>query len=124
MISRVLNYALGAQQQDGVAQPTFNTTGLGADGSLSAPFGSPPTLSEYATDMVAAQSQQSATTSSQLTMEQSVQTGIKAQVNTVSGVNMDTEMSMMISLQNAYGANAKVITAMQSMFTTLLQAVQ
>ena len=30
---------------------------------------------------------------------------------------MDTEMSLMIQLQNAYGANAKVISAVQSMFT-------
>jgi flagellar hook-associated protein 1 FlgK len=36
---------------------------------------------------------------------------------------MDTEMSVMIQLQNAYGANAKVISAVQSMFTQLLNAV-
>jgi flagellar hook-associated protein 1 FlgK len=38
-------------------------------------------------------------------------------------VNMDTEMSLMITLQNAYGANAKIITAAQAMFTQLLQSV-
>ena len=124
LVSRVLNYSLGAQVQGGVTQPAFNTTGLGADGSLSAPFGAPSTLSEYATDLVSAQSQQSATTSSELTIEQSVQTGMQSQVGSVSGIKMDTEMSMMISLQNAYGANARVITAMQAMFTQLLQAVQ
>jgi flagellar hook-associated protein FlgK len=37
---------------------------------------------------------------------------------------MDTEMSLMLSLQNAYGANAKVIAAAQSMFTALEQAIQ
>lgn len=125
LISRVLNYALGSQVQTGVAQPAFNTTGLGPDGTLSAPtLAGATTLSGYATDMVALQSQQSATTTSQLTTEQAVQTGIAAQVNTVSGVNMDTEMSQMITLQNAYGANAKVITAMQTMFSQLLQAMQ
>jgi flagellar hook-associated protein 1 FlgK len=39
-------------------------------------------------------------------------------------VNMDTELSQMLSLQNAYSANARVMTAVQSMFTQLLQAVQ
>ena len=33
-------------------------------------------------------------------------------------------MSLMLSLQNAYGANAKVISAAQSMFNALAQAVQ
>ena len=41
-----------------------------------------------------------------------------------SGVNMDTEMSLMIQLQNAYGANAKVIAAVQAMWTQLLSTVQ
>ncbi len=124
MISRILNYALGAQAQSGVAQPPFNTTGLGAGGTLSAPFTTAQSLSDYATDMVASQSQASALTSGQLTTEQAVQAGIKTQVTAVSGVSMDTEMSKMISLQNAYGANAKVMTAVQTMFAQLLQIVQ
>ena len=33
-------------------------------------------------------------------------------------------MSLMIQLQNAYGANAKVIAAVQSMWTQLIGAVQ
>ena len=40
-----------------------------------------------------------------------------------SGVDMDTEMSNMIALQNAYGANAKVIAAVQAMWTQLLTTV-
>jgi flagellar hook-associated protein FlgK len=37
---------------------------------------------------------------------------------------MDTEMSTMIQLQNAYGANAKVIAAIQAMWAQLLSTVQ
>jgi flagellar hook-associated protein 1 FlgK len=37
---------------------------------------------------------------------------------------MDTEMSNMIQLQNSYGANARVIAAVQSMWTQLLSSVQ
>ena len=36
----------------------------------------------------------------------------------------DTEMSQMIVLENAYGANARVISTVQAMFTQLLQTVQ
>ena len=39
-----------------------------------------------------------------------------------SGVNIDTEMSNLIALQNSYAANAHVMSVVQSMMTTLLQA--
>jgi flagellar hook-associated protein 1 FlgK len=39
-----------------------------------------------------------------------------------SGVNIDTEMSNLISLQNAYSANARVMSTIQQMMNTLLQA--
>jgi flagellar hook-associated protein 1 FlgK len=124
LISQVLNYTFGSQSASGVPQPTMNTTGLGANGTLTAPFGSPSTLSDYATDLVASQAQTSATVTGQLTTEQALQTSLTAKISSVSGVNMDTEMSQMIGLQNAYGANARVIAAVQAMFTQLLQAVQ
>ena len=41
--------------------------------------------------------------------------------NNQSGVNIDTEMSNLIALQNAYGANARVMSTIQQMMNTLLQ---
>ena len=52
-----------------------------------------------------------------------LQTTLTGQTDAQSGVNIDTEMSTMIQLQNAYGANAKVIAAVQAMCTQLLSAV-
>jgi len=124
LISRVLNFALGSEVQTGVPQPPFNTTGLGPGGTLTAPFSGDRTLANYAADMTVAQSSQSAAATSQLVTEQAVQTSLKNQVSSVSSVNMDTEMTKMMTLQNAYGANARVIAALQSMFNQLLQAVQ
>jgi flagellar hook-associated protein 1 len=124
LISRVLNYTFGSQLQAGVAQPAFNSTSLGADGTLTAPISSAASLSDYATDMVSSQAQQSAATTGNLATEQALQTSLTSKVAAVSGVSMDTEMSMMITLQNAYGVNARIITAVQSMFSQLLQAVQ
>jgi flagellar hook-associated protein 1 FlgK len=37
---------------------------------------------------------------------------------------MDAEMSNMIQLQNAFTANARVIAAVQAMWTQLLNSVQ
>lgn len=124
LISRVLSYALGADAQAGVPQPTSNTTGLGPDGTLNAPYAAPPTLAANATALVSAQAAVSAAATGQLSDAQALQTTLNANVNAVSGVNMDTEMSTMIELENAYGANARVIATVQAMFTQLLQVIQ
>jgi flagellar hook-associated protein 1 len=125
LISNVVNFTFGSQVQTGVAQPAMNTGGLGASGSLTAPFGATgDALSDFATSLVSSLSQQSATTTSTLTTEQALQTSLNAKVSAVSGVNMDTEVSQMLTLQNAYGANARIIAGVQAMFTQLLQAVQ
>ena len=64
------------------------------------------------------------------TNAQQLQQGQDVVVNTLqqsfssaTGVNMDAQMSNLISLQNAYSANAHVMAVVQSMFTSLLQAV-
>ena len=41
--------------------------------------------------------------------------------NNQSGVSIDTELSNLIALQNAYGANARVMSTVQQMMATLLQ---
>ena len=47
---------------------------------------------------------------------------LQQKFNSTSGVNIDTEMSNLIALQNAYAANAHVMSVVQSMMNTLLQA--
>ena len=44
-------------------------------------------------------------------------------MSTVSGVNMDTEMTHMIQLQNAYAVNARIISTIQTLFNELLQVI-
>ena len=125
LIANIANYTFGTQSKTGVSQPTLHTNGLGASGTLAVPFTAAATaLSDFAISLVSSQAQQSATTTSNLTTEQALQTSLNAKASAVSGVNMDTEMSQMLSLQNAYSANARVIAAVHSMFTQLLQAVQ
>ena len=124
MVNRVLNFALGAEAQTGVPQPAAATSGLGPDGTLAAPYAPPPTLAGQATAVVSAQAAVSAAASSQLSTEQTVLTTLTNNMNASSGVNMDTEMSHMIQLQNAYSANARIIATVQSMFNQLSQVVQ
>lgn len=125
LIQRVLDYALGSQVQAGVAQPASNSSDLGPAGTLSAPYGSGTgtALSDIASSLVASQSADGASVTSQLSTEQAVQTTLQSKLSNETGVNIDTEMSLMITLQNAYGANAKVMSAAQSMWSALLDAV-
>jgi flagellar hook-associated protein 1 FlgK len=123
MITRVLNYTFGADVQAGVPQPASNTTGLGPAGNLNAPYQPQPTLTATAAALVGAESSDSATASNQLDTAQTLQSTLQSKLTNETGVNMDTEMSDMIALQNAYGANAKVMSAVQAMFNQLLDAV-
>ena len=119
IINAVLNNVLGSNPP-----LAANVAGLGPAGNLKAPYVSPPTLGQLASTMLATQAQDSADSTNQLSTEQAVQTTLASKLSTESGVNMDTEMSTMIQLQNAYGANAKIINAVQSMWTQLLAVVQ
>ena len=51
-------------------------------------------------------------------------TALRQSMSDRSGVIMDTELSRLISLQNAYTANARVITTMQSLWSQLQQMLQ
>ena len=46
------------------------------------------------------------------------------QGDNISGVNLDEEMSNLIVIQQSYGASARVITTIQSMFEALEQAFE
>lgn len=88
-----------------------------------APQGGSPGLVSQAASLVASQSQQSAAASASLGTETGVQTSLKSQFDTASGVSVDQELSNMIGLQNAYGAGGKIISAIETMFNSLLAAV-
>jgi flagellar hook-associated protein 1 FlgK len=123
LIERVLNYALGSNVQDGVAQIPGATAGLGPSGTLDAPFGAQTTLSDYANAITGSQATDSANATTAVTDEGQTQAAISTNLQNSVGVNMDSQLSLMVQLQNAYGANAKIISTIQAMFSTLLQAV-
>lgn len=124
LIGRVLNYALGNQIQSGVPQPLPSTTGLGPSGTLALGFAAPAAVSGLATAVVAAQAQDSAAAASALSDETAVQTALQSRLTASSGVSMDSEMSRMIQLQSSYAAAAKLVAAVQTLWTQTLQMVQ
>ena len=119
----MLNYALGPDVQDGVPQTPVATTGLGPTGTLSSGYGAQATLTDAANTLTASQAADSANATAQAGDTQAVQTALQGKLTGVTGVDMDTELGQMVALQNAYGANAKIITAVQSMFQEVLDMV-
>ena len=93
------------------------TTGLG---STSSPFTG--TITSYMQQFLSQQANAS-TTATQLQQGQDVVVStLQQKFNSVAGVSIDTEMSNLIALQNSYAANAHVMSVVQSMMNTLLQA--
>jgi flagellar hook-associated protein 1 len=92
-------------------------TGLG---SAAQPFKS--TVSDYLQQFISQQSN-SATLAKQLQQGQSVVVStLQQKFDSTSAVNIDTEMSNLIQVQNTYAANAHIMSVVQSMMQSLLQA--
>jgi flagellar hook-associated protein 1 len=98
---------------------TFSpSTGLG---SATAPYSG--TLSQYMSAIVDQQAQSANAATNLQQGQDTVVTALQQRFNDQSGVSIDTEMSNLIALQNAYSANARVMSTVQQMMQTLLQAV-
>jgi flagellar hook-associated protein 1 len=93
------------------------TTGLG---STAQPFKG--TITSYLQQFTSQQSN-AATLAKQLQQGQGVVVStLQQKFNSTSAVNIDTEMSNLIAVQNTYAANAHIMSVVQSMMQTLLQA--
>jgi flagellar hook-associated protein 1 FlgK len=91
-------------------------TGLG---SAASPFKG--TLSGFMQQFLSQQSN-AATSAAQLQQGQDVVVNaLQQKFKSASGVNIDTEMANLISLQNTYAANAHVMSVVQMMMTSLMQ---
>jgi flagellar hook-associated protein 1 len=91
-------------------------TGLG---SAASPFKG--TIASYMQQFLSLQGN-AATTATQLQQGQAVVVNtLQQKFSSTAGVNIDTEMSNLIALQNTYAANAHLMSVVQSMMSTLLQ---
>jgi flagellar hook-associated protein 1 len=92
------------------------TTGIGTG---SAPFSG--TLADFISQITSQQSQAASAAGNLKQGQDVVVNALQQRFNSDSGVNIDTELSNLITLQHAYAANARVMSTVQSMFTTLMQ---
>ncbi|MBI5129128.1 MAG: flagellar hook-associated protein FlgK [Rhodopseudomonas palustris] len=90
-------------------------------GSATAPYNG--TLENYLQQFVSQQGS-NAQAAAQLADGQSVVLNtLQQKYSTSSGVNMDEEMAHLLSLQNAYSANARVMSTVNQMYQALMQAM-
>jgi flagellar hook-associated protein 1 FlgK len=96
---------------------TFSAaTGIGA---ANAPMSG--TLTSYLGQMMTVQAQAAADAGNLQQGQDVVVKALQQRMNTASGVNVDQEMTNLLTLQNAYAANARVFSTVQKMFETLFQ---
>lgn len=124
LIGRVIDFTFGAEAQGGVAWASIATGGLGPDGTLSSPFGAPATIEGYAGLITAVHTADSAAATAAAATARIVVDGLEARFARQSGVDVDTEMAAMVTLQNAYAANARVLGTVQAMWDSLIAAVR
>jgi flagellar hook-associated protein 1 FlgK len=93
-------------------------TGIGTTG---APFTG--TLTNFARQFISQQGE-AATAAKQLADGQDVVLNtLQNKVSATSGVNIDDEMAHLLALQNAYSANARVMSSIKQMYDTLIQSM-
>jgi len=119
LIDRIRTYAFGAEAAAGIAWTGIASSGLGPDGSLSSPFIAPVAIGDYAARMTSAQVADRAAASESKDRAASLRDALQAKFNARAGVDIDQEMAGMVMLQNAYAANARVMTTIQNMWSSL-----
>jgi flagellar hook-associated protein 1 FlgK len=124
LIDNIVSYTFGDKAAAGLAWAPIAATGLGPDGSLSSPFNAPSAVQDYVATIVAVHAADRAAATSAKDQAGGLLATLQQRFNTQSGVNVDAEMTAMIRLQQAYAANARVVSSVQQMWDALLGAVR
>jgi flagellar hook-associated protein 1 FlgK len=80
-------------------------------------------LSSYMSQVISTQSIAANAASNLQSGQAIVVNALQTRFNSTSAVSIDTEMANLLTLQNSYGANARVMTTVNSMLTTLMQMI-
>lgn len=102
----------------------FRETLLGPGANISTNIIGASSIVDFAQKMVNEQSQAITLVQSRLADEQALQTVLETQIQNESGVNLDEELGHLITVQTAYSACARVVTAVDELFQELLNAVR
>ncbi|MFC0386644.1 flagellar hook-associated protein FlgK [Muricoccus vinaceus] len=124
LLDRVNDYAFGAQSAAGVAHPPIPGTGLGPGGTISTGAPTSGRITDFAATVTGRQSAEAAAAKGDAGQATAVRAQLGTLVQQREGVDVDAEMASMVQLQNAYAANARVMSAVQDMWDALLASVR
>jgi flagellar hook-associated protein 1 FlgK len=117
---------------DGVlgSAKTFQTgspnppNGLGPNSNIATALPANADFASYATELVSFQVNQRANATAQLQPATSLRDQLKIKLSDQSGVNLDTEVSLLIQLQRSYSSSAQVVSTNRQMFNDLISIVR
>jgi flagellar hook-associated protein 1 len=104
---------------DRLSNATFDFAPQAGVGTVASPFSG--TLSSYIQQFVSQQGEAAANADSLNQGQQIVVNALQQKFTEQSGVNIDEEMANLLKLQTAYGANARVMSAVKDMLDTLMR---
>jgi flagellar hook-associated protein 1 FlgK len=81
-------------------------------------------FASYAAELVSYQVNQRSNATSQLESATSLRDQLKTKLSDQSGVNLDTEVSLLIQLQRSYSSSAQVVSTNRQMFNDLISIVR
>lgn len=81
------------------------------------------TFGGYASNLIADIASRATSAQTESTAQSTTLTALQTTLSNQSGVNVDQQTAMLTQLQNLYAASARVITTVNAMFTSLIQAV-
>ncbi len=83
--------------------------------------GSVTTLSDFATSIISLNAANANAVAGDVASGESLEIALETQFGSLSGVNLDEELSQLVILQNAFAASARVTTTVSQLFDELLQ---
>jgi flagellar hook-associated protein 1 FlgK len=113
--------ASDATVADALSDALTGKTSFSAAGWLGS---SKQTFTDYAANIISSVATRAETASDNATSLDSTLTTLQSRFSDQSGVSVDNETAKLAELQNAYSASAQIISTVQSMFDSLLDAVQ
>lgn len=124
-LSPISNASYGSETETGSGVFTnFRQNLLGTNLGISTNIVGSGNLLNFAQKLVNENTQELILTQSRITDEETLQNLLQTQLSNESGVNIDEELGSLIAVQTAYGASARVITAVDEMFQELLNAIR
>ncbi len=124
LLDRILDFTFGAEAAPGSPWAGIPTTGLGPAGNLVSPFIAPGSITDYAARITAAPGVERAEATRALDEAATLRDGLETRLRSETGVDVDAEMAGIVTLQNAYAANARVVGAVQAMWDSLLGSIR